>query len=126
MPESKAEAQARLWALVDEAVTDAKAIAYDGCHKIYVLLDDAEVKAQRNLGYGDGSDDSRLLMIRDIGVNVARKKLRDWFDSSCSLRFISSVRHVPDDPNAGFTRLIAQGEEAFFDEEAYDAASDCI
>lgn len=34
--------------------------------------------------------------------------LEDWWDRSCGLRFISSVRANHDDPNAGFKDLIPQ------------------
>jgi len=37
--------------LVKERVVDAKAIAWDTCHKIYVLMDDEQVELMRGYEY---------------------------------------------------------------------------
>ena len=37
--------------LVKERVGDAKAIAWDTCHKIYLLMDDEQVETMRGYGY---------------------------------------------------------------------------
>ena len=37
-------------------------------------------------------------------------KLRDWFDQSCSLRFVQAVYTMTGDPNNGYDSLIAQFE----------------
>lgn len=98
------------WEAVEEAIGSAKAIAFDGCHKIYLAMDDNQV-AQFKL-YGYDQDDSQLLRVTDPGAALAT--LHVWFEDSCGLRFISAVRTVEGDENEGFTRLIEQFE---FDEE---------
>ena len=39
------------FSLVEERVADAKAIAFDTCHKIYLLMDDEQVETMRGYGY---------------------------------------------------------------------------
>jgi hypothetical protein len=103
------------------AVQDAKAIAFDGCHKIYVLMDDAQVDKMRSYGYGD--DDGSFLVTADEVRKVEMLDiLKDWYAGSCSLKFINSVATMPEgtDPNEGYVDLIAQGADWEEDEEDYD------
>lgn len=115
------------WAAVKKALPQAKALAWDGCHKIYLALDDEQVALFRSYGYGVDNDGS-VLILRDEasplftdpatpGMNVEKATnetllatLHEWFADSCGLRFIEGVATDHEDPNAGFTRLIAQGE----------------
>ena len=91
---------------------DVRGIAFDGCHKIYVVLDDEHMQVMR--GYGYGEDGSFLIESSNDAVLMAT--LRDWFNASCGLRFISSVRTVAGNPNEGFTELIEQGADEDEDE----------
>lgn len=91
------------------ALTDAKALAWDGCHKIYLLMDDEQVEQTRSYGYGSGDGDSELVLVTD--PVVAMDTVRTWWDESCGLRFINTIRTVPGDPNDGFADIIAQFEE---------------
>jgi len=81
---------------VQQALSSAKGMSWDECHKIYVLMDDHQVAHMAELGYA--------VMAPDFDV------LSKWFDESCSLRFVSAVRTVDGDPNEGFSNLIAQFE----------------
>jgi hypothetical protein len=93
------------WDAVKEAAETARCIAYDGCHKIYFAMDDEEVTRFRDLGYGE--DGSNLIEgVTPVQYLYWAKK---WYENSCGLKFISSVRTNEDDPNAGFTSLIPQG-----------------
>ena len=58
------------------------------------VLDQDEVEVSR--GYGQ--------TVHEPDVD----RLRRWYDNSCSLRFIECVQHNPDDPNAGYGRVIPQ------------------
>lgn len=73
------------------AVAGAYGIAYDGCHKIYILDDALTFAEQKSYGYGDGTDSSLLIHIDTIGEDAATQALIYWFDNSCSLRFISKI-----------------------------------
>jgi hypothetical protein len=91
---------------VYNSVKEAKAIAWDTCHKIYVLMDDEQVSKMVEYGYEED-------MVKASGVTTQEmmNTLEDWYANSCGLRFIEAVRSVKGDPNEGFTRLIGQGEE---------------
>lgn len=94
------------WERVEDALPDARLIAWDTCHKIYVALDDTEA-AWFRANYDRvvaGSVDDMLTT------------LHKWYDESCGLRFINGVRHNAEDPNAGFVDLIPQGA----DEDEWD------
>jgi len=92
--------------LVWDTVQKAKAIAWDTCHKIYVLMDNEQVSKMIEYGYEDD-----MLKATDLTPEEMMNTLEDWYVNSCGLRFIEAVRTVEGDPNEGFTRLIAQGEE---------------
>jgi len=93
------------WLEVDEAVDEAVSIAWDGCHKIYVLMDEQQHELMRSYDYDP------LIRVDDIGADEARDLLREWYEESCGLRFISAVKTVADDPNDGFDALIPQFAE---------------
>lgn len=93
------------WAKVSEAVAQADSITWDGCHKIYVLMDVCQTAEMKEHGYDP------LYKIKDIGQYKALQYLRKWYSSSCGLRFINSVRTVTGNPNEGFSNLIAQFED---------------
>jgi len=92
--------------LTDKEVADyvrsachrGKLVAWDGCHKIYVALDDIEARwfEENYPNTFVGSPDDMVL------------KIVEWYDASCPLRLVSGVRHNDDDPNAGFVDLIPQ------------------
>jgi hypothetical protein len=89
----------------DSAIEQALLVAWDGCHKIYVAMDDTEADwFLDNYEYVHSGSPSVMSIV-----------VRDWYERSCGLRFISSVRHDDVDPNGGFTDLVPQ----FAEEEMY-------
>ena len=90
-------------AKVRAALTTAKGIAWDTCHKIYVLMDDKQVRLMAFYEYDP------LLAVTD--PDKALETVQQWYEDSCGLRFVSAVSTVPGDPNKGFTDLIAQFED---------------
>lgn len=88
-----------LFSEVEEALDDALLIAWDGCHKMYVALDDEQAQWFRD-NYPhtyEASPDDMMVM------------LRSWWDNSCPLKFVQSVETTTN-PNDGFANLIGQGE----------------
>ena len=98
-------AEATSWAKVEVAVEMAKGIAFDECHKIYVLLDDAQMELMKSYGY-DPLLSSDVLTPKEMLATI-----RKWYNDSCGLRFVNAVRTVESDPNDGFITLIGQGED---------------
>jgi DNA primase large subunit len=91
---------------VETALETAKGIAFDTCHKIYVLMDEDQVELMRKYEYDE------IRSIADISKESMLELLKDWYASSCSLRFIQSVRTTsPDDEDSGYDDLINQFEE---------------
>jgi len=109
---------------VEEAVNGAKGIAFDGCHKIYILLDDEQVNMMCEYGYGD--DDSDYLITSDeMSADEMFQTVMNWYGQSCSLKFVSAVETVKGDANEGFHDVIPQGaEDEDEDECCYRCASD--
>ena len=90
--------------LVEDRVSDAKAIAWDTCHKIYLLMDDEQVELMREYGYDP------LITSAEADPYAMFEILKNWYDDSCGLRFIQAVTTHPTDPNLGFENLVEQGE----------------
>lgn len=89
------------------AAEHATIAAWDGCHKIYLGLDDAQAKRFEELEYK--YLEYPETMIPDDTYRI----LTTWFNNSCPLRFIQAVASVEEgeDPNKGYTNLIPQGVE---------------
>ena len=104
-------AAAKSWAKVEVAVEMAKGIAFDECHKIYVLMDDEQMKLMKGYGYDP------LFSSADLTPKEMLETIQTWWNASCGLRFVNGVRTVAGDPNEGFIDLIPQGSEDE-DEEA--------
>jgi len=104
---------------VEIVLPHAKGIAFDGCHKIYVLMDNEQVEKMTTYGYGD-DDGSYLLTADKMSKAEMLDTLERWFADSCSLRFINAVSTVDGDPNEGFTDLIPQGADRQYDDDDYD------
>jgi hypothetical protein len=88
----------------------AKGIAFDTCHKIYVLMDDGQMAQMKEYGYDP------LIAADTTTPDEMLATIKDWYETSCGLRFVSGVRSVDGDPNEGFIDLIPQGAD---DDEEY-------
>ena len=104
--------------LVEDRVSDAKAIAFDTCHKIYLLMDDEQVEKMREYGYDP------LITSEEADPYTMFELLKDWYHGSCNLRFIEAVSTNHENPNAGFETLIGQGENFQDDEEDLEEEED--
>ena len=89
---------------VEKALETASGIAWDTCHKIYILMDDNQMALMKSYGYE--------AIVPSSDPSFALETVRDWWDSSCGLRLISTVSTVADggDPNDGFTSIARQFE----------------
>jgi hypothetical protein len=104
------------WAEVEFYLRDAKGIAWDTCHKIYVLMDDQQVELMRGYEYDP--------LITNATPAEMLATLKSWFDQSCPLRFIDAVESVEGDPNLGFTTLIGQFDNVQEEEEEEEEDSE--
>lgn len=84
---------------VEDYIDEAKSVSWDGCHKIYLAMDDVEAAWFR-----ENYDEYTFVGTPDEMLDTVRK----WYDASCGLRFVQAVQHNIEDPNAGYTSLIDQ------------------
>ena len=111
------------WQDVKEEVQYAKSISFDGCHKIYLAMDDTQAEWFK-ANYNGEDCDARTF------VGTAEQMLallEEWYEGSCSLKFIQSVRTNEVDANEGFESLIPQGahdEDEDEDEDDDDEEDD--
>ena len=91
--------------LVYDRVNDCKGIAWDACHKIYILMDSEQVELMRDYGY------DLLITANQMSSDEMFEMIENWYDSSCSLRFIYAVSTNHINPNAGFEALSPQFDE---------------
>lgn len=68
---------------------DAKGIAWDTCHKIYVLMDDAQMEQMKQYEYDP------LISSEDMSPKEMFKTVVNWYTESCGLKFIESVSTFP-------------------------------
>lgn len=86
------------WNAVEEYAQHAHLAAWDTCHKIYLAMDEVEAEWFRN----------NYEAIKEGSPEEIVAEINEWWDASCSLRFVSAVYNNPSDPNAGFVSLIDQ------------------
>ena len=108
---------------VREYTNEAKAIAWDTCHKIYILMDDEQVALQRSYGYGDENDPDSLITSEQLNPAEMATVAMTWYRDSCGLRFINAVYSDKSIGHDGFVNVIAQFED-HEDEDEYDEDED--
>lgn len=97
-----------VWDEVGEALATAKGIAFDTCHKIYILMDDAQMELMREYEYDP------LIPASEMKPAEMLATIKKWYEDSCALRFVQAVTTNEEDPNKGFESLIPQGYESEF------------
>lgn len=98
--------------LVREAVKTAKLIAYDGCHKIYVAMDEASARKLEGSGYTTHRSDYFLTKYPPVLMRTAMlNRVKLWYRMSCGLRFVQSTSNSMDS-NQEFKDLIPQFERS--------------
>ena len=63
----------------------ADSIAFDGCHKIYVLMDRHQTEQQISYNY------KHLIRAQDTTPEELEKTMWEWYEQSCELRFINAI-----------------------------------
>lgn len=92
------------WSHVEDEVARAQGIAWDGCHKIYVLMDGAALGTQIDYGYRQNEEagGSRLFLRGEVEFFST---IKEWWQESCCLKFITAVT------SDRYDDLIAQGAD---------------
>ncbi len=98
----------------------AKAIAWDTCHKIYILMDDEQVELMRSYGYGDENAPDSLITSDQLSPAEMATVAMSWYEQACGLGFIQAV--YSDDK--GFVDVISQFEDNDDDDDYTDDDDD--
>lgn len=93
---------------VREFTDEAKAIAWDTCHKIYILMDDKQVELMRSYGYGNENDPDSLITSDKLDPKEMATVAMLWYKKACGLKFIEAVYS----DNRGFISIVEQFENA--------------
>ena len=67
-----------------KACKDAYSIMWDGCHKIYINLDEDSHIDAIDIGY-------EPILVDDH--KEARSTVQEWYDKACPLKFINAVKN---------------------------------
>ena len=86
-------------------ISEAEAIAWDNCHKIYLLMDSEQVDLMRGYGYDP------IITNEEMNPDDMFSLVQEWYENSCSLRFIQAVSTNNINPNAGFESLVSQFDD---------------
>jgi hypothetical protein len=86
-------------------ISEAEAIAWDTCHKIYILMDSEQVELMRGYGYDP------IITNEEMNPDDMFSLVQEWYENSCSLRFIQAVSTNDINPNLGFESLISQFDD---------------
>lgn len=100
---------------VENYIDQAHLAAFDGCHKIYLALDETQADWFRE-EYPHVAQGSPDIMLATVVK---------WYEESCFLKFVEGVTTNAADPNAGFTQIVPQGAEEEQDEDCYWCGGDC-
>ena len=92
------------WDAVAEYAEYAHLAAFDGCHKIYLAMDEEQAEWFRKNYNGTNCDDRTV----EVDTEDLATVVREWYDESCGLRFVNAVFTNVDNPNAGYVSLISQ------------------
>jgi hypothetical protein len=90
----------QIWSDIRDAVDAADAIAWDGCHKIYVSMDKTQTEVLRDLGY-------MLHEADKVPRAEMQQTIKMWVVESCKLRFVSTVSTLPNG-DADFVSVLPQ------------------
>jgi hypothetical protein len=86
---------------LQELTATADSIAWDGCHKIYILQDSYQTDQMKNYGYD-------YLWTRDqLDTDSMINTIKQWYRESCELRLIDSVA-TGDHSTDLFTQVVPQ------------------
>jgi hypothetical protein len=98
---------------VADALENALLIAWDGCHKMYLAMDDEQAEWFRENYNGRSCTDRTFTGTPKEMLDT----LLTWWDESCGLKFINAVTTNHENPNAGYESLISQDDAWNYEKE---------
>ena len=100
----------KAWRKVAKSLDNCAGIAFDACHKIYILKDDRQFEKMGEYGYDP------LIHSDNMSAAEMLETLKGWYEESCGLRFIDSVK-TKNDGTDKWKSLIEQGFDDYLEED---------
>lgn len=97
---------------LEEAINQADSIAFDGCHKIYIQLDEKQTQKMRDYEY------ENIITADESNPYDMFEKVKTWYDDSCGLRFIYAVANGEEEDE--FFSIVSQMEDLYNNDEEED------
>lgn len=101
------------WDKVRAVLPEVKAAVWDGCHKIYLALDDQQAEKYREAGYSRSP--AEIVLIEDKSPETLEElmdTIKDWYERSCFLSFVDATRTTSEPVNSNeFTEWITLIEQ---------------
>jgi len=91
-----------MWGM-ENIINEADSIAWDGCHKVYILMNKDQTDKMIDYEY------DYLIKAKDSNPYDLLNTARSWYENSCYLKFIDVV-YTNDEGTDEFYPLVAQGE----------------
>jgi len=88
---------------LEGVINECHSIAWDRCHKIYILMDAEQTEKMKGYGY------QALIEASESNPYDLSEMVRQWYDNSCSLKLVDVVYTV-EGKRDEFYPLVAQGE----------------
>lgn len=100
---------------IEEAITGSDSIAFDGCHKIYIMKDKTGTQQMQEYEY------EHVVPIENVGSAVAT--VLGWYNDSCGLKFINLVTDAGKE-NEDYHNVIGQFELDEDEDDEWDDEDD--
>jgi hypothetical protein len=84
-----------------EKIDNCKGIAFDTCHKIYILMDGQEVEKMKGYGY------EALVKAEHSTPSIMYSTVLNWYKNSCGLEFIDAT-YTLDSGETDFSTIAGQ------------------
>lgn len=96
---------------IRDLLSGASGIAWDTCHKVYILMDDTQMDTMRRYEYDP------LISSSEMSADEMLETVVKWYEDSCGLRFIQAIDTMPNGEE-DYTDVIGQFDD--IDEEEDD------
>jgi hypothetical protein len=83
-------------------IDTCKGIAFDTCHKIYILMDEEEVNKMKGYGY------EALIKAEHSTPSIMYSTVLNWYKNSCGFEFINATSTSLDGAGTDFYTIAGQ------------------
>jgi hypothetical protein len=84
-----------------EKIDNCKGIAFDTCHKIYILMDEEELNKMKGYGY------EAIIQAKHSTPSLMYSTVLNWYKNSCGLEFIDAT-YTLDSGETDFSTIAGQ------------------